>query len=429
MIRPARGRGPRRLLPGTIDRYVLARAMGPMAAAIGSTMVAFLMERLLRSFDLLAQSSHGLEFLSRLMIDLAPHYLGLILPGGFFIGLFVVINRLNQSSEIDAILASGVSLGRIVAPLVALGVVLMMFSLALYGFVQPYSRYAYHAVLHAAENDGWNGEVRPRALVAPSPNLAFTADNADPAGRVLTGVFIRRVAADGRVDVITAARATLERSRDGREVTLTLVDGRELMTPPAGPSQLLSFEQLTERLPLAPTAKLMRDRGGEESELTLIELFQQATGKASPLLPREALFAEFYSRIARAITLPLLPLLAAAFGLAAKRSGSAPAMAVGGILLFAFLAALILGQGLAATGALPAALAEGAPTVLFAAACVGTFVLSRARPGQNPINELTERIAGAITVLIRSPTTDPSKPAARSGARSATSERVRVGGS
>lgn len=415
-----------------LDRYVLARAMGPMAAAIGSTMVAFLMERLLRSFDLLAESSRGLEFLSRLVVDLAPHYLGLILPGGFFIGLFVVIDRLNQSSEIDAILASGISLGRLVAPLVALGVALMAFSLILYGFVQPYSRYAYHAVLHAAENAGWNGEVRPRALIAPSPNLAFTADNADPAGRLLTGVFIRRVAADGRVDVITASSAILERSHDGREVTLTLVDGRELMTPLAGPSRMLSFKLLTERLPLAPTAKLMRDRGGEESELTLIELFQQAVGEASPLRPRQVLLAEFYSRIARAVTLPLLPLLAAAFGMAAKRSGSAPAMAVGGILLFAFLAALILGQGLAATGALPALVGEGAPTALFAVVCIGAFRLSRARPGQNPINELTERIAGAITALVRPPKADPDTRRTRSvasGATSATGERLRVGGS
>ena len=78
----------------------------------------------------------------------------------------MVVNSLNKGSEIDAILASGISLGRFAAPFVGLGVGLMLFSVMLFGFIQPYSRYAYHAVLHAAENAGWNGDVRPKALLS-----------------------------------------------------------------------------------------------------------------------------------------------------------------------------------------------------------------------------------------------------------------------
>ena len=375
--------GPRRpSLFGLLDRYVLARTMRPMAAVVVSTMVAFLMERLMRSFDLLAQSSEGLEFLSQLMLDLAPHYLGLVLPAAFFIGLFVAVNRLNQASEVDAILASGVSLGRLAAPFVGLGVALMVFSLALYGFIQPYSRYAYHAVLHAAENAGWNGEVRPRAVVAPSPQLAFTADDVDAGRGELIGVFLRSVADDGSESVFTAARALLERNPDGRTATLRLDDGRQLFTPAGKAPVLVTFKLFTLRLPLAPAEALMRARGGGQvSELTLVELFRQATGEPRPLLPRETLLAELYSRLARALSLPLMPLLALPFGLSARRSGSSPAMAVGGVFVFAFLVSLVFGQGLVSTGSISAAVAVGGPSLLFAAACVTSFALSRARPG------------------------------------------------
>ena len=110
-------RGSLRILT-TLDRYVLRRALTPMMAVLICTMVAFLVERLTRSFELLSQTTDGVRFLSELLVNLVPHYVGLTLPGGFFIGLFVVVSSLNRSSEIDAILASGISLGRFARPFV-----------------------------------------------------------------------------------------------------------------------------------------------------------------------------------------------------------------------------------------------------------------------------------------------------------------------
>jgi lipopolysaccharide export system permease protein len=327
--------------------------------------------------------------------------MGLVLPAGFFVGLFVVVNRLNMSSEIDAMLASGLSLGRIATPLVGLGVVLMIFSLLLYGFVQPYSRYGYHAVLHAAQSAGWNGEIRPRALLSPSPDLVLTADDADATGQKLQRVFIRRVAPDGREDVLTAASAGVHRTSDGRNLTLALKNGQLLSTPPQGTPRILTFNLLTVRLPLVPAAKLLRARGAQESELTLIELAEQGFGPGPPVLPRQTLLAELYSRLARAIALPLMPLLALPFGLTAKRAGSGPAMGVGGILLFAFQTSMVFAQGLAADGRLTAALAIGGPMAIFAAACIATWVASRRRPGENPVNWIAEHISDVIALVIR----------------------------
>jgi len=185
------------MIPNTIDRYLLRRTLTPMSAVLVSTMVMFLMERLMRSFQVLSQTTEGFRFLMELLVNLVPHYVGLTLPGGFFIGLFVVVNGLNKSSEIDAILASGISLDRFAAPFVALGAALMVFSIVLFGFIQPYSRYAYHAVLHAVANAGWNGDVRPKALLSAGKDILLTADTADASGRHLQRIFIRELGPDG----------------------------------------------------------------------------------------------------------------------------------------------------------------------------------------------------------------------------------------
>ena len=386
------------MIPNTLDRYLLRRTLTPMAAVLISTMVAFLMERLMRSFQLLSQTTDGFKFLSELLVNLIPHYVGLTLPGGFFIGLFVVVNSLNKSSEIDAILASGMSLGRFAAPFVSLGVVLMAFSVLLFGFIQPYSRYAYHAVLHAAEKAGWNGDVRPKALLSTGP-VFLTADRTDASGRRLERVFIRKIEADGREDVLTAISAEVRKDRGDRRVTLELHDGRQVSTTRDARVYVTDFSRFAFDLPLSLSAKLFRVRGDDVSELTLVELAQRGFGKAPPTLPRQTLLAEFYARSSRALILPLLPLLAVPFGLSAKRAGSGSAMAAGGVLLFLFETSMILGQAMASGVGLPAALTIGLPAAVFMTACFATWIASRKRPGENPVSWMTERIAALFAAI------------------------------
>lgn len=384
-----------------LDRYLLQRAVRPMSAVLISTMVAFLMERVMRSFHLLSQTTDSFNLLVRLLTNLAPHYLGLTLPGGFFIGLFVVVNGLNKSSEMDAILASGVSLGRFAAPFVGLGVALTLFSTALFGFIQPHARYAYHTVLHAAANASWDGVVRAKAVLAAGPDVFLTADDADVGGRHLKRVFVRKLEPDGREDVLTAVSAEVLRAPAAREVTLVLNDGRLVSTTRDGRVYLTDFAAFRVNLPLAQPAKLMRLRGDEASELTLIELAQQGFGGAEPALSRQVVLSELFSRTSRALMLPLLPLLAVPFGLSAKRAGTGPTMVIGGLMLFGFETALVLGQAMAASSHLPAAVAVGAPAALFATACVATWIASRKRPGQNPVSWLSERVGELFAAIAR----------------------------
>ena len=383
-----------------LDRYLLGRTFGPMVAVLISATLAFLMERVLRLLDQLSQVDNGFGYLMTLTVNLTPHYIGLVLPAGFFLALFVVIDRLNCQSEIDAMLASGMSLRRISMPFIGLGLALMVMSLLLYGFVQPYSRYAYRAVLHAARSAQWNGEVRPGVLLSPDGALLLTADKVGHKGQSLERVFIRRLGADGREDILTAPSAEIRRDRDGHSVTLELKDGQQLSTSPNGAARLLRFSDLTLRLPLGRAERLFRSRGrGEETELTLLELTNLGFGKEPPALPRQVLLAELYSRLARAAALPLMPLLAIPLALSAKRAGPRAAAIVAALLLFAFQISLVLGQALVESGVLTAASAEGWPFAIFAALAIFTFASSQNTPGENPVNRVVDLVSHGLRLI------------------------------
>jgi lipopolysaccharide export system permease protein len=377
-----------------IDAYLLRLLLWPIVGCLGVTVIALLLERVLRLLDVLSQSSARFGYVTQLAANLVPHYLGLALPVAFFVALFIVITKLSDGSEIDALLASGQSLTRVAAPFVYVGLFLMVFSLIVFGYMQPYSRYAYRAVMHQAINAGWNGKLNGGAFI-DQPKLLMTADGADAAGQQLTQVFIRRADVAGREEVITAATADLRADADGKNVTMLLRKGQRVAVDARGEYRTLVFDQFTTNVPLAGAAALLRSRGGDERELTLGELAREADSP-HPVVPRSTLLAELYGRLARAAFLPFLPLLAFPLGLAAKRGNRTPGLIIAGVLLLAFQHSLQLGQGLAESGkAMPLA-AIGTPWLIFTGLSVWMFVGSRKRPGQTPVTELIRRFGVGI---------------------------------
>ena len=374
---------------------------------MGVTLVALLLERILRLLDMLAASNDRFGFVAQLAVNLVPHYVGLTLPAAFFLALMVVVNRMNQASEVDALLAAGVSLTRLAAPYLCLAAALTAVSLLVFGFLQPYSRYAYRAVLHSAQNAGWNGLVPAETILIPSKDLTMTTDAADAAGQRLTHVFIRRITEKGREEITTAGMAEIRRTPDGKSVKLLLKDGQQLRFNEQGRPEILSFEDFTMQLPVTGPARLLRSRGGDERELTLYELARQSTSGNS-MITKAELKAELYARMAKAFVLPLLTLLGVPLGLSAKRSGRAPGMIVGGLLLLIFFHSIQLGQGLAATGRAAPELSVGGPFLVMAIIAFTVFMTSRKQPGETPVGRAMESLSTLISRFKPKPAVVPA---------------------
>ena len=85
----------------------------------------------------------------KLLLNLTPHYIGIALPAAFFLAVLVAVNRMSADSELDAAQSFGIGPQRMLAPLLGLGTLLLILMIIVTGFVQPYSRYAYRALIYA----------------------------------------------------------------------------------------------------------------------------------------------------------------------------------------------------------------------------------------------------------------------------------------
>jgi len=378
-----------------LNRYLLGLLIRPLLLSTGVVLLALLLERLLRLFDLVAATDNALDSVLLMMLNLVPHYLGLALPAAFFASIFMVVARLGDDNELDALLAAGRSIEQTARPFLLVAILLSLFSLYLFGFLQPYSRYRYHLVSYDALHAGWNARAQENIFADAGRGFVLTADQVDGTGRGLSGVFIRRIGESGEEEVTTAQSGTLEPTADGKTLLLQLESGQIVREQADHELLQVRFKHGTLNENFKADAPPFRARGDSERELTSLELWRDLHQSAPPL-PIAQMAGELQARLVRALSLPLLPLLAVPLGMSAKRGRRAPSVIVACLLLLALHHGVQLGESLAETGRVPVVPAVWAPLILFGALSAWLFRGSLKTPGDNPVTRAVAAMEGAL---------------------------------
>ncbi|HEU0197884.1 MAG TPA: LptF/LptG family permease [Nevskiaceae bacterium] len=378
-----------------LDAYLLRRLAAPFALSVACLLIAFLLDRLLRLFQAAASAGGAFSSTLAMAADLVPHYLQQAIPAGFFAGIFIVIARLGDDNELDAMLAAGRSIAQTSRPFLLLGVVLAALCLYLSGFLQPQARYAYHLELYEMQHAGWNARVQDNTFVDAGRGFTLTANQVDSTGRKLYHVFLQQQGSGPERLTITAAHGRLVPTADGQQLMLELSHGRLLQEMSNGQDVVTDFAHGTVNENFTPNAPPFRARGDAENELSLPELWRQMHDPA-PSIPHSTLAAAFNSRIARALLLPLLPLLGVPLGMAAKRGRRTPGVILAVVAVLGVDHALRFGQGLAQAGQAAAGLAIWTPYAVFLLICLWLFRQSLMRPGDNPLSRALTHIDGLI---------------------------------
>lgn len=374
-----------------VDRYVLKRVCWPLAAAVLFAMAALLMERLIRLLDLFANRGGPLNLILKMLGYLVPHYLAIAIPAAFFVGVLYATMRMSTDSELDAFRASGVSLRRLSAPIFALAVIMMIVSVILVGVLQPYTRYAYRALLHIVTETSWNSAIERGTFFTGFGGKTMLIGDIHKGGRELGQIFIQEYDDDGKNVVVTAP--TGELASDPQKFTLKLVlrNGVRLLSNLDGTSaQALEFDELEMPLEVLEPEQF-RSRGGKESELTVFELWRNYPNK-SPELSKREIIGELNYRLVRTLSVLFLPFLAIPIGLSPRRSPRSIRLIIGIAMLVAYYEVIEFGQSMVEEGNASVILALWVPFLLFVVPSVWLFHLAHSKVGQDPLSPVLEPI-------------------------------------
>jgi lipopolysaccharide export system permease protein len=377
----------------TIDRYLLVKTLWPFAAISGVALLALLMERSIQLMDLLVNKGGPLYLALRMLVNLVPYYLGIALPAAFFIGILLAVMRLSNESEIDVIQSTGMGLYRLVAPVIAIALILIAVSYLLFAYLQPYTRYGYKAMVYLVTETAWNTAVEQGAFFSGFGNTTLMAQDIREGGRQLSGIFVHKEEPEQQlVTTTTAQQGRVFRSRDDLRLILSLESGVRIQTGPKPEDRtVLTFDRLDLPLELAFGIEPFRGRGGSERELTLPELFR-IRNHLPPGINPDDVSAEINGRLVRVVSPLFLPFLAVAVGTAGRRASRGAAFTVGLVLVILYHHLLQFGEKLADSGRLSPLIGLWLVFALFCGGSMWLFHAAATRPGYSPFAVVVDRV-------------------------------------
>ena len=365
-----------------VDFYILRNTVVPLFATLGISALLLLLEKMLTLFDFVINQGGPIDIVWQMLGNLMPQYLTLVIPLAMFLGVLLSIRKLALSSELEALSSCGLSLHRLLVPSISIALLLLIINIIVVGFVQPYSRYAYEELIFDVRSGALGAAIKSNEFTNLGEGLTLRIEETRKSGQELVDIFAQKEDPDGHIFSVSAKRGNFFASPDQKYIVLRLFEGT-LIDFDAGQDRprILNFDM--HDLPLeVPMFEQFRSRGDEASEMTFLELWERrASGDA-------AVTATLHSRIARAISILIVPFLAVPLGLVAKRSGRALGISVGVFILLLYHKVLEFGLDFAADGSLSPWLSIWFPTAIFIFITARLYYIGAYKVGGVPLRNL-----------------------------------------
>ncbi len=392
---------------GRLNQYLMKRAIISIGGLIIFAIIVLLLERLLRIFEIVSNSTNPASDATSMVINLLPHYLGMAVPMALLLGTIITIDRFSRSSELTAALGAGVSLLHLTKPFVFLATFLAILTLFIEGYMQPIGRYNYRQVVHVVKQQSFTAALREGTFTSVG-RTTFFAGTEKP-GAAIGPIFIYEKLKDKSetmgVRVTTANEGKLIIREQTNEPVLQLAEGQAY--------QIVESRQLNGDLSFKSSAMagsssdlMFRARGDDERELTSVELYLNRSGAVYENLPVSVNNAALHLRLGRAMLLLILPFIAVPFGINYGRNPSSAGIFIGVVMLVSLQKALEFGQSLGANGVVPPWAGIWPIIIIVAAFAFYLFRKSAYKMGQPPLttisfymNQLVEDIKRRISSI------------------------------
>ena len=218
----------------TIDRHILKSHLGPFAFGF-FVATGVLFTEVLKRFldDFLAKGIAPLTIAEVLVLSLG-HTLALSVPMAVLVATLMAFGQMAQDHEITALKASGVSLYRVMAPVLVAGAVLCGIMILFNNYVLPESNHRLAGLLVDIGQKRPTVNIEPGIYVDDFENYRiFIGDKKENTDEI-RDVRVERQHPDTSPDLLVAPRGRLYFADRGQSLVIELYDGEWHQIPQEG---------------------------------------------------------------------------------------------------------------------------------------------------------------------------------------------------
>jgi lipopolysaccharide export system permease protein len=357
----------------TIDRYILQELGAPFAQSLGALTFILLTREILRLVELLINKGVGLVPLLKTFLLLLPSFFVLTLPMACLIASISAFSRLSSDRELTAMQATGVSMGRLLRPVLLFSAAVFLVTLYLSQYAQPWTGQSIKKLALIMLRDEVSMAFDEGVFNTPTDKVVmYIGERSLPNGP--HGVFISDARIKGEPRIIVAHDWAAINDPLHNRVGMTLRDGT-IHVNPKDPREyrMIMFTRYDFTLNLSESLSPT-----PEERLSLQHIRDKITETNGEDPRYLRMLQDHYKNLAVPVSTLLFGIIGMPLGIIIKRSGRSGGFAVGILVVLLFYVLNVIADYWVSSRVLTPFAAAWFPNAVFSAACVWLFY-SRAR--------------------------------------------------
>ncbi len=354
-----------------LDRYIIKEQLKIFSISAFILFSVLLLEKVNFLSNMLLAHHAPVFLIGELMLYISPTFMVLAMPLSILMSTLMSFSRLSAENEITAMRAGGVSLYRLMAPVLLMSLVAGGATLYLTTNVVHKGNLAFRQTVIRILQTNFNLDIKERRFYSNFPGLVIHVnENRDG---VLSGVFISDQRNPEKPKIIESRLGVLVPNPDSKFITMELQDGVIHSITKSSVYRTIAFKQYILSIDLSK--KLSEPLEKEIPHMSIPELKQKIASLESEGKPAFAERVAIHRKYSIPVGCIVLGLLGVPAGIITHRRGSAGGFGVGVLLIVLNYLFLMIGQGLGSGGKVPPALAMWGPNAIMAV--IGAYFIMR----------------------------------------------------
>jgi LPS export ABC transporter permease LptG/LPS export ABC transporter permease LptF len=366
-----------------LDRYIFREILFPsLIALVALTFVAFLAfsREIGLLLELIVRQSATARDISAIFVAYVPNVLTFTIPMAVLVGILTGFGRMSSDSEAIAFRASGISMVRLLVPVLVLGILAFAANFALTVWIAPQTAASLRNLRYEFLAKQVSLEVKPRVFNESLTNYVLYVQNAAREGFNWQGILMADMTQPEDVRIYFARSGTVTKDDEHRTFALTLTDGSTHVVSPRSPNRWdhNTFDTTTISVPMPP-APPKDDRRviSETSSSVLWNAMKTGTATYEERV-------EFQKRVALPFACIVFTLAGLPLGVSTTRGSKSMGLVLSLILMLVYYLAFIGGTRIAGNAQFSPFLGAWLPNLVFAV--LGIVLLARSnRERENPV--------------------------------------------
>jgi len=366
-------------LHSIVNRYIFSELVPPFVMNLVFFIFIFLMRQILEITNVIVNYQVSIIVFFLMLIYSMPYFLVYIIPMSVMMSVLLTFLRLSNDNEVIALKASGISVYRLLPPVLVFGSICAVITggMAIYGM--PWGKQSYKTMVLKMAESNFNVGLKERQFNDIFDGVMFYVNKVDLQNMSLIDIYIEDDRKEDVSSTVLAPRGYLFPGQDKYSFVLRLYNGEiNQVSLKNRSSHIIHFDTYDIRLDLKEAITKAKNKRRDEKEMSVSELlaYLKATEFETDqvkLAKRNSVLLEFHKKFSIPFACISLAILAIPLGVQSLSTRKSAGLGVG---LVAFLIYyLLLSAGLVSgeAGIIPPIMGMWLPNIIMGG--IGIYLL------------------------------------------------------